>query len=72
MDHENGKACSHRHCAIPKLVLLIKLASKRAPEDMTEEDIINIGIRSLRAIGVAEDEIVEATTYLMMSSIGLV
>lgn len=59
--------CTHRHCIIPKLLLLFKIAAENAPEGVTEDDILNIGVRGLAALGVSPEELMEGTIALVMS-----
>jgi len=60
------ESCTHRRCVIPKLLVLFKMASENAP-GMIEDDVLRIGLRGLQIIGVSEQEIEEATFYLLSS-----
>jgi hypothetical protein len=63
-----GMHCTHRECVVPKLLLLFKIASEHAPEGMTEDEILNIGVRGLAALGVSPEELVEGSLILSLSS----
>jgi len=57
--------CRHRRCVIPKLLLLFKIASEHAPVGVTEDDILQLGVRGLVALGVTEEEVIEGTLNLV-------
>lgn len=56
--------CNHRRCAIPKLIILIKMASENPPKGMTSEDVIDTGLHNLRVLGATMPELIEAKDYL--------
>jgi hypothetical protein len=61
--------CNHRHCAIPKLLLLIRMAADQPPNGMTEDEVLTTGLKSLMALGVSQEEIFESTLELILSPV---
>jgi hypothetical protein len=61
-------SCTHRGCAIPKLILLIKMASENPPTGMTSEEIVETGLNNLRTLGVTVEELADAAIYLAIES----
>ena len=61
------EACEHRSCALPKLLLLIKMASTSAPEGMTELEVLEVGFKALQVLGVSRKEITEATLDVILA-----
>lgn len=64
--------CSHRGCNIMKLIVMIMSAAHDLRgEKMTQEEVIKLGLHSLTAVGVTEEEIAEATLDLTLAKMGL-
>jgi hypothetical protein len=62
------ETCNHRNCALVKLVLLIKMASKTENTGMSEDDILKVGLESLATIGASGEELTVATMELLFDT----
>lgn len=60
------ETCNHRNCAVVKLLTMVKIASESV-NGMSEDDILTVGIRSLAALGVSEEELADAAIEIMLS-----
>ena len=62
---EFSGSCGHRSCAIRKLLVFIKIVSGRDAEiGLSDLQLIEVGVKSLRALGVTPEEIFEQTMVL--------
>jgi hypothetical protein len=62
------ETCDHRKCAVVKLLTMTKLVSMHhANLEMSEDDIINVGMRALVVLGVRPEEVADAAIEMILS-----